>query len=76
MNTNLFIEIDGGIHLKQVEYDKIREEMLVELGYKIVRFKNEEVLTNISAVLNKLRKVLGIPKFIETKNTKSTSYIR
>ncbi len=72
----LIIEIDGDIHLEQVEYDKIREEILIELGYKIVRFKNEEVLTNISAVFNKLREIFGLPKFIVTKNTKSTHYIK
>ncbi len=55
----LIIEIDGGIHLNQIEYDKIREEILVKMGYTVIRFKNEEVLTDISKVLKKLRDILG-----------------
>jgi len=62
----LIIEIDGDIHLKQVEYDKMREEILVELGYKIIRIKNEEVLKNITVALNKLREAIGVPKLDET----------
>lgn len=55
----IIVEIDGDIHLHQVEYDKIREEILEELGYKVIRFKNEEVLSDISKVLAKLRSILG-----------------
>jgi len=71
----LIIEIDGDIHLKQVEYDKIREEILIDMGYQIIRFKNNEVLTNISDVLNKLRESIGVPKRL-AKNIKSTYYIK
>lgn len=38
------IELDRKIHLQQLEYDKLREADLIEMGYKILRFKNEEVL--------------------------------
>ncbi|MEM1124354.1 MAG: DUF559 domain-containing protein, partial [Bacteroidota bacterium] len=55
----LIVEIDGDIHLEQIEYDKIREETLKEMGYKIIRFRNEEVLKDISSVLIKLRKELA-----------------
>jgi len=65
----LLIEIDGDIHLKQVEYDKIREEILVELGYKIIRIKNEEVLPNITIALNKIRVAIGVPKLSENDDT-------
>ncbi len=42
----LIVEIDGGIHaqVEQMEYDRIREDILEEMGYKIIRFTNEAVL--------------------------------
>ncbi|NJN78145.1 MAG: DUF559 domain-containing protein [Saprospiraceae bacterium] len=49
----VIIEIDGGIHALQIEYDQIREAILMEMGYKIIRFKNEDVLNN----WKKLRKI-------------------
>jgi len=45
------IEVDGSVHKHQKEYDRVREEYLEELGYKIVRFRNEEVIENIEMVL-------------------------
>ncbi len=50
----LIVEIDGEIHYRQQEYDQIREEILRELGYKIVRFRNEDVIQNWSKVEKKL----------------------
>jgi len=53
------IEIDGGIHLSQKEYDKNRDEILqLQLDLKIIRFRNEEVLNHINKVLIQLRKHL------------------
>ncbi|MEM6766338.1 MAG: endonuclease domain-containing protein [Bacteroidota bacterium] len=54
----LIIEIDGPIHEFQVQYDRIRENILIEMGYKVIRFKNEEVLQNWSKVEAQLRKVI------------------
>ena len=39
----LIIEVDGGIHKSQIEYDKERESILNEMGYAIFRIRNEEV---------------------------------
>jgi len=53
----LIIEIDGGIHstLDQKEKDQFRTDRLNELGIKIIRFTNEEVLGDIETVLNKIK---------------------
>ncbi|MBK8483136.1 MAG: DUF559 domain-containing protein [Saprospiraceae bacterium] len=40
------IALDGKIHLHQLEYDKLREVDLIEMRFKIIRFKNEVVLRN------------------------------
>ena len=52
----LIIEVDGGIHENeaQKEYDEGRTYELVEKGYKIIRFRNEEIMVNIDYVLNSI----------------------
>ncbi len=52
----LIIELDGSEHLdeKQEIHDKIRDEYLKNLGYKILRIYNNE-LNNIDSVLEYLR---------------------
>ena len=44
----LIIEVDGAYHaeLKQVKMDENRTEALNRMGYKVIRFTNEEVLYN------------------------------
>jgi very-short-patch-repair endonuclease len=39
----LIVELDGGIHEFQKEYDAEREEYLKSLGFRIIRFTNEEI---------------------------------
>jgi very-short-patch-repair endonuclease len=50
----LIIEIDGGQHAVQVDYDLRRTEFLQSKGYRVVRFWNNEVLGNIEGVLEAL----------------------
>ena len=53
----LVIELDGGIHdsLEQKEYDEGRTFELEEKGFKILRFRNEEVINNIEDVLSRIK---------------------
>ncbi len=53
----LVIELDGGYHHnpEQKEYDINRTIDLNYLGIKVLRFKNEEVLTNIDQVINRIK---------------------
>jgi len=56
---NLVIEVDGGSHLKQVEYDKERTRWLEEeKGYRVIRFTNEDILKNINEVAERIREVV------------------
>jgi len=55
----LVIEVDGDIHDLQKEEDAEREKVLREMGLEIVRFGNEEVMKNLSAVLGKIREMLS-----------------
>jgi very-short-patch-repair endonuclease len=56
-NKRLIIELDGGIHdtPEQKEYDEGRTFELEEKGFKILRFKNEEVINNIENVLFRIK---------------------
>lgn len=49
--ASLVIELDGGIHLTQKEYDAERERALVARGLRVLRFPNIEVESNLSVVL-------------------------
>ena len=55
----IIVEIDGGIHKNQVEYDQMREEILKEMGYWVIRFKNEEILNDWSDVAERLEAFIG-----------------
>ncbi|MCB0196359.1 MAG: endonuclease domain-containing protein [Anaerolineae bacterium] len=50
----LIIEVDGGIHEQQQDYDEARTEWLTQRDFNIIRFSNEEVLSNMKAVLQKI----------------------
>ena len=45
--------------LEQKKFDDSRARWLNEHGYRMVRFTNEEVINNISFVLEKIRKALS-----------------
>jgi len=47
------IEIDGKIHDFQKDYDEKREEILKNMGFKILRFKNQEI-GNIASTLKRI----------------------
>jgi len=47
----IVIEVDGGQHSVERERDFERDKWLEGQGYKVLRFWNNEVLTNINGVL-------------------------
>lgn len=51
----IIIEVDGGHHLKGKEKDSKRDEWFREQGFRVLRFWNNEVLTNIEGVLEIIR---------------------
>jgi very-short-patch-repair endonuclease len=59
---NLVIEVDGGSHLEQVEYDKERTRWLEEeKGYRVIRFTNDDVFKSINEVVERIREVVKSP---------------
>jgi very-short-patch-repair endonuclease len=49
--ARLVIEIDGGIHLEQVETDVLRTQEMEAQGYRVIRFTNEQVAGDLESVL-------------------------
>ena len=53
----LVIEVDGAYHAEreQMEDDEVRTAHLEQIGFRVIRFSNEEVLFNIEGVLKKIK---------------------
>ena len=60
----LIIEVDGGIHNDQIEYDNRRENWLKSQGYDIIRVNNEDCIHLTDKAL----------KIIKTKIEELTKY--
>ena len=60
--AGLVIELDGSIHEEETqrESDAERDKALNELGLQIVRFRNEEVLMNLSRVVRRIQELISI----------------
>jgi very-short-patch-repair endonuclease len=56
--AGLVVEVDGDIHDLQKEEDERREKVLSEMGLKIVRFRNDEVIGNLLGVVQKIKACL------------------
>ena len=48
----LVVEVDGGVHDLQVEYDSERTAWLESIGLKVIRVRNEDVMYRLEAVLD------------------------
>lgn len=56
--AKLVVELDGEIHDKQKDYDKVRDFVLKSLGIKVVRINNIEVKKRLPGVVKRLEKEL------------------
>jgi very-short-patch-repair endonuclease len=57
----LIVELDGGQHADQIAYDGRRTQQLQALGYRVLRFWNNDVLMNIESVLGVILEALASP---------------
>jgi len=55
----LIVELDGGQHADNIS-DKKRDKWLVDHGYRVVRFWNTDVLTNMNGVLETILSTLDV----------------
>ena len=61
IEKKIVIEVDGGYHseYEQIDKDENRTQRLNDWGFSVIRFKNEEILGDISNVLNKIKSRLN-----------------
>ncbi len=52
----LAVEVDGEIHEQRVDYDTARTTKLQQFGLRVIRFRNQEVMTNLDKVLQQILK--------------------
>ena len=59
--ARLVIEIDGEYHdeIQQQYHDKLRTQEIEELGFKVIRFTNKDVLTNIDNVIETIKIIIS-----------------
>ncbi|MBP6282197.1 MAG: DUF559 domain-containing protein [Leptotrichiaceae bacterium] len=50
------MELDGSQHFREegLEYDKIRENFMKNLGIKTLRFNNNDIINNIEGILEEI----------------------
>ena len=58
----LVIEVDGGVHntYEQMEYDEGRTAELESYGIKVIRFTNQQLITDLDNVLDKIKHISKI----------------
>jgi very-short-patch-repair endonuclease len=55
----LIVELDGGQHAVRVVADQGRTAFLTERGYRVLRFWDNEVMTSLEAVLERIAEAVA-----------------
>lgn len=59
LDRKLIIELDGPFHEDNEAYDKNRDRILENNGFKVLRFKNDHFIDNFDFVLEKIEHALS-----------------
>ncbi|WP_267224971.1 endonuclease domain-containing protein [Dyella silvae] len=60
-DAGLIVELDGGQHGDQLIYDERRTVELEAMGYRVLRFWNNDALKNVEGVLEVILQALASP---------------
>ena len=58
LELKLIIELDGAQHIEQVEADSERSLFLNQCGFRVIRFWNNDLFTNLDGVMEGIRLVV------------------
>ena len=61
LEHKLIVEVDGGQHAVDAERDQKRTDFLMSKGFRVLRFWNHEVLTQMEFVLEHINRELKTP---------------
>jgi very-short-patch-repair endonuclease len=67
----LVVEIDGDTHAEREAYDAARTRALEQRGYRVIRFTNTDVMTNLDEVLNAILIALESPRPLQGERVDS-----
>jgi very-short-patch-repair endonuclease len=56
----LAVEVDGDTDDLTAEYDAERTKVLAQYGYRVLRFRNEEVIRDVNAVVGRIIAAAGL----------------
>ncbi len=59
LEEKLIIELDGGQHAENLEYDHVRDSWLRSEGYTVLRFWNNEMMNEMEGVLEQIQLALS-----------------
>jgi very-short-patch-repair endonuclease len=65
----LIVECDGGQHQSQKMYDQKRDHFLQGLGFKVLRFWNNDILGNMNGVFDVIERTIN--DLLKEKDVKS-----
>jgi very-short-patch-repair endonuclease len=71
LEANLVIELDGGQHAEQQQYDDARTKYLTAQGLHVLRYWNNDVMQNIEGVLQDIRAALMLRVSLSTPSQPS-----
>jgi len=58
--AKLVVEVDGPIHERHVNEDRLRQDWLDARGFRVLRFTNERVQQDVDAVIAEIAKALRV----------------
>jgi very-short-patch-repair endonuclease len=58
LSPKLIVEVDGGQHSDQIDYDTCRDQWLSNEGYTVLRFWNNQILGDTTSVLEAIRETV------------------
>jgi len=61
LDKKLIIELDGGQHADRIAYDEKRTQYFETMGYRVIRFWNNEILRQTDSVLTAILKEITLP---------------
>jgi very-short-patch-repair endonuclease len=59
VDARLIVELDGGQHVERTEQDIARTRILESMGYLVLRFWNNDVLSNTDGVVETILETLN-----------------
>jgi leucyl-tRNA synthetase len=75
LDRNLIVEVDGGYHFSEEQklLDAERTRILEQLGYRILRFTNEDVISHPHGVIASIEKELAKTNEVTTTNSAAST---